>query len=50
MGVEDDLPDATLFQVEVASKWAKHIVRLLSIDFQANPKDVNIVENTMNSI
>ena len=38
-GVEDDLSDATLFQVETAPKWAEHIIRLLSIDYQAIPKD-----------
>ena len=37
VGVDDDLPDATLFQVEIAPKWAEHIIRLLSFDFQAIP-------------
>ena len=39
VGVDDELLEATLFQVETAPKWAKHIIRLLSIDFQANPQD-----------
>ena len=33
VGVEDDLPDAALFQVETAPKWSEQIIRLLSSKF-----------------
>ena len=44
------MPDATLFQVETAPKWAKNIIRLLSIDYQAIPQDFDDVENTLQTI
>ena len=49
-GVEDDLPDATLFQVEIAPKWAEQIIRLLSIDYHAVPKDFSSIEHTLRTI
>lgn len=33
IGVKYDLPDAALFQVETASKWFEHIIRIISIDY-----------------
>ena len=50
MGVENDLPNATLFQVETAPKWVEHLIRLLSIDYQTIPKDFSNVENTLRTI
>ena len=30
IGVNDDLPDVMLFQVEMVPKWSEHVVHLLS--------------------
>ena len=38
LGVEDDLPDAPLFMIEMAPKWAEKILQVLSIDVSW-PKD-----------
>ena len=50
IGIEDDLPDATLFQVETAPQWAERIVRLLSIDFLAIPRDFSNPEDTLRTM
>ena len=49
-GIEDDLPDATLFQVETAPQWAKQIIRLLSINFLAIPRDFNNPKDTLRTM
>ena len=48
--VDDDLLDTTLFQVEIAPKWVEHIIRILSIDYQAIPKVFSNVGNTLRTI
>ena len=50
IGIEDDLPDATLFQVETAPRWAEQIVGLLSIDFLASPRDFSSREDALRTI
>ena len=50
MGVEDDLPDAALFQVETAPKWSEQIITLLSIDYLASTQDFQNLGTTLNSI
>ena len=49
-GIKDDLPDATLLQVEIAPRWAEQIVRLLSINFLASPRDFSNPEDTLRTI
>ena len=49
-GIEDDLPDATLFQVETAPQWAEQIVRLLSINFLAIPRDFSNPKDTLRTM
>ena len=50
IGIEDDLPDATLFQVKIAPRWAEQIVGLLSIDFLASPRDFSSREDALRTI
>lgn len=47
VGVEDNLPNANLFNIEMVSKWSEQWVLLLSIGFSAIPK---IIENTATMI
>ena len=49
-GIEDDLPDATLFQVETAPQWAEQIVIFLSINFLAIPRDFSNLEDTLQTM
>ena len=49
-GIEDDLPDATLFQVEITPQWDKRIVRLLSINFLAIPRDFSNPKDTLRTM
>ena len=39
-GVDDDLPDAALFLVEIAPRWSKRILEVLSIDAQWQENDM----------
>ena len=49
-GVDDDIPDATLFQIETAPRWAKHIVSFLSTGYISDtysiPKSMVLLEDS----
>ena len=38
-GVDDDLPDAKLFTIQIAPRWAKGIISVLSIDLTVKPDE-----------
>lgn len=48
-GVEDNLPDAVLFQVETAPKWSEQIIRILSIDYVACILDLDHLHKAISS-
>lgn len=41
IGVEDDLPDAYLFNIEMVPKWSEQWVPLVSIGFSAIPRSID---------
>ena len=38
-GVDDDLPDAKLFTIEIAPRWAKGIISILSVKLSVKPDE-----------
>ena len=49
-GVDDDIPDATLFQIETAPRWVKHIVSFLSTGYVSDtdsiPRSIILIEDS----
>ena len=46
VGVEDDLPDAYLFNIKMVPKWSEQWIPLLSIGFSAIPKSMETTKTT----
>ena len=44
MGVEDDLPDAYLFNIEMVPKWSEQWIPLLTIGFSEIPRSIETIE------
>ena len=45
--VDDDLPDATLFQIDIAPRWAEPILEVLSVTAEWAPKDAQTTLNQL---
>ena len=46
-GVDDNLPDATLFQIDIAPRWAEPILEVLSVTAEWAPKDAQTTLNQL---
>ena len=46
-GVEDDLPDATLFLIDIAPRWVEPILEVLSVTAEWAPKDAQTTLNQL---